>query len=141
MSKGSKFSFNSVNLIEFAWEKRKILIFVALVVAILSAILSFRITELFSSTVVMFPTSATPVSKSLLSLSYGHRQSLMELGDEEQGDQLLQVLNSDFIKNEMVKNSIYIPVIKSIRPTSTKNFFWMRHTVKGLILKERNTHP
>lgn len=103
MPKESKFNFNSINLLEFAWEKRKILIAISLAFAIVSAILSYRIPEQYKSTVVVFPTSAASVSKTLIAPSYTHRQSLMELGDEEQGDQLLQILNSDFIKNKIVE--------------------------------------
>ncbi len=104
MAKEKKpFSFTSVDLLVFAWDKRVILIIVSVAVAVLSAILSFRITELYKSSVVLFPASSTSVSKALLSDQYAGRQALLEFGEEEQAEQLLQVLNSDQIRNRIIQ--------------------------------------
>ena len=99
----SSFRFTSVDLITFAWAKRKPLLIVSLIAAIVSIIVSFQIRELYKSTVVLFPAPNTSVSKSLLSNQYAGTQALLSFGEEEQAEQLLQILNSDQIRSRIIK--------------------------------------
>ena len=96
------FKFTSTDLIVFAWDKRLPLFIICMAAAILSAVMSFRITEMFQSSVVLFPAPATSVSKALLSDQYAGQQALLEFGQEEETEQLLQILNSDFIRNRII---------------------------------------
>jgi uncharacterized protein involved in exopolysaccharide biosynthesis len=50
----------------------------------------------------MFPTSTASVSKSLLSQNPQGKQDLLQFGEEEQAEQLLQILNSDEIRIRVV---------------------------------------
>jgi uncharacterized protein involved in exopolysaccharide biosynthesis len=97
------YNFSSVDLLIYMWEKRWILIGVSLVAAVLSIIVSLQITPKFRSTVVMFPTTSAQVSKALLSTNYQGRESIYGFGDEEQAEQLLQVLNSDPIRERIIQ--------------------------------------
>ncbi|MCF8296565.1 MAG: hypothetical protein K9J13_03385 [Saprospiraceae bacterium] len=97
--------FNSVNLIAFLWNRRLILIIVSLVAAIASAVFSgpFFITPKFKSTVVLFPSSTNSISKSLLSQTSGAKQDILQFGEEEEAEQLLQILNSNDIRARIIQ--------------------------------------
>ena len=99
----NSFKFNSVDLLVFAWNKRIPLMVVSIVVAIVSVALSFRITELYKSSVVLFPAPSTSASKYLMTSQYAGSQGLLAFGKEEESEQLLQVLNSDEIKDRIIK--------------------------------------
>ncbi len=99
----STFKFTSVDLLVFAWDKRMQLIIVSFFAAVVSIILSFRITELYKSTVVLFPAPSTSVSKYLMTSQYAGTQGLLAFGEEEESEQLLQVLNSDEIRSRIIK--------------------------------------
>jgi hypothetical protein len=58
---------------------------------------------MYKSTVILYPVSAASASKYLLTNQYSGRQTLFEFGEEEQCDQLLQILNSEKIKNRIIE--------------------------------------
>jgi uncharacterized protein involved in exopolysaccharide biosynthesis len=84
------------------WNKKWILIIVSFLAAVTSIIISLTITEKYKSTVVMFPTTGASISKSLLSANYMGRESAYGFGEEEQAEQLLQVLNSEQIRERIM---------------------------------------
>jgi len=97
--------FNSFNLILFLYRWRKLLIIFTLAAAILSFIftLPFFITPKFRSSVILFPTSSNSVSKALLSENADSKQDILEFGYEEQTEQMLQMLNSNKIRDRIIK--------------------------------------
>jgi uncharacterized protein involved in exopolysaccharide biosynthesis len=97
------FNFSSVDLLVYMWNKRWILIIVSFLAAVTSIIVSLQITEKFKSSVVLFPTTGASVSKALLSANYTGRQSVYGFGEEEQAEQLLQVLNSEKIRETIIQ--------------------------------------
>lgn len=105
MNDNSNFSFNSANFILFLYKWRKPLMLIAVIAIICSVIFSspWFITPKFKSTVIMFPTSTNAVSKALLSESFGNKQDILEFGEEEQAEQLLQILNSNQIRAKVIK--------------------------------------
>jgi len=98
-------SFNSTNFIVFLWHKRVILISLTLAAAILAAIFSapFFITPKFKSSVVLIPTSTNSISKALLGDNQGYKQDLLQFGEEEDAEQLLQILNSSKIRDRVIE--------------------------------------
>jgi uncharacterized protein involved in exopolysaccharide biosynthesis len=100
---GQHYDFSSTDLLLFAWEKRNPLILITGLAAVLSMTASFTITPLFKSSVIMFPATNASVSKNLISDNYSGRESIYEIGTEEQSEQLLQVLNSEEIRNRIIK--------------------------------------
>jgi uncharacterized protein involved in exopolysaccharide biosynthesis len=98
-------SFNSTNFIVFLWHKRVILISLTVAAAILAAIFSapFFITPKFKSTVVLIPTSTNSISKALLGDNQGYKQDLLQFGEEEHAEQLLQILNSSKIRDRVIE--------------------------------------
>ena len=60
------------------------------------------ITPKFKSFVILYPTSTNSVSKALLSDTYGGKEDILEFGEDEQTEQMLQILNSNKIRDRIV---------------------------------------
>jgi uncharacterized protein involved in exopolysaccharide biosynthesis len=97
------FSFTSVDFIVYVWTKRKLLITITIIAAIVSAIVSFTITPKFKSSVVLFPASSGSISKTLISQAGNPKDDILKFGSEEEAEQLLQVLNSEEIRSKIIK--------------------------------------
>jgi uncharacterized protein involved in exopolysaccharide biosynthesis len=94
---------NSGNLIVFFYKWRKPLVIVTLIGAIVSIVVSLLIQNKFKSTVVMFPTTTSSISKALLSENNSGKEDILRLGEEEEAEQMLQILNSDEIRNRIIE--------------------------------------
>jgi len=97
--------FDSKNLVIFLWAKRKQIGYTVLIAAIASIIFSssFFIKPKFKSSVVLFPTTNSSISKSLLSESAFEKENILQFGEEEQVEQMLQILNSDEIRERIIE--------------------------------------
>jgi hypothetical protein len=94
--------FNSDDIIQFALSKSKTLISIAFLAAVISFALSYTIKPLFKSTVILFPTTSTSIAKTLLNRNAGIKESMMQYGEDEDAERILQVLNSDLIRNKII---------------------------------------
>lgn len=83
---------------------RKTLIIVALLAIVFSFIFSapFFITPLYKSTVILFPTSTSSISKALLSEKASGEKDILEFGEDEQTERMLQILNSNRIRDKII---------------------------------------
>ncbi|MCX6245809.1 MAG: hypothetical protein NTU98_14030 [Bacteroidetes bacterium] len=97
--------FDSTNLLIFLYKWRKPLLIVIIVAALGSWFFScpWFITPKFRSTVILYPTSSSSVSKALLSDQSSKGQDLMAFGEDEQAEQLLQILNSNRIRDRIIQ--------------------------------------
>lgn len=88
----------------FLYKWRKTLLILGIAAAILSAIFSspLFITPLYRSSVVMYPASSNSVSKSLLNENANAKQDILEFGEDQQTEQMLQILNSSRIRNKVI---------------------------------------
>lgn len=113
--------FNSSNLLLFVVRWRKPLVVAAVIAAVASVIFSSPvfIPPKYLSTVIMFPTSTASVSKALLSQNPQGKQDLLQFGEEEQAEQLLQILNSDEIRDRIV---VKYDLLNHYRIDSTAQF-------------------
>lgn len=75
---------------------------ITLAAALSSGGFSFLITPKYRSTVILFPTSTNAISKALLADNFGPKQDILEFGEEEQAEQLLQILNSNEIRSRVI---------------------------------------
>ena len=102
--KGSE-DFESTSFIVFLHHWRKPLVIVTLLAFIASVIFSspWFITPKYKSSVIMFPTSTNSISKSLLSENTNSKQDILQFGEDEQAEQLLQILNSNRIRDRIVE--------------------------------------
>ncbi|PCJ22713.1 MAG: hypothetical protein COA97_13065 [Flavobacteriales bacterium] len=93
---------NSANLFVFFYKWRKPLLIVTLVAIISSVVVSLLIENKYESTVVMFPTTTSSISKALISEHNNGKQDVLRLGEEEEAEQMLQILYSDEIRNRII---------------------------------------
>lgn len=93
---------NSENLIVFLYNSRKPLLIVALIAVVFSSIASLLIKDKFKSTVVLFPTTTSSISKALLSENASGKEDILKFGEEEEVEQMLQILHSDEIREKIV---------------------------------------
>ena len=82
---------------------KKTLLTITGIAFLVSILVSLLIDEKYESTVVLFPASTTNISKTLLTERGFDDKSLLEFGEEEQAEQLLQILNSDAIRNRIIE--------------------------------------
>ena len=94
---------DSFDLVLFLWERRKLIGGITALGAVAGVIAAFVITPLYKSEVVMFPAVTNSVSKALLNEQSTGRDDILALGDEEDCEQLLQMLNSDKIRDRVTQ--------------------------------------
>lgn len=97
----NQYRFDSVDLILYLWNKRIPLIIITGIAAIVSIIVSLTIEEKYESEVILFPAATSSVSHDLLGVNIA-KKTIMNLGEDEEVEQLLQVLNSDEIRTRIV---------------------------------------
>ena len=92
--------FLSGVLMQVVFAYRKHLFIIAIIAIILSAVFSgsYFITPLFKSSVILYPTASNSISKVLLSNNFNNSKDILEFGEIEQTEQMLQVLNSNKIR-------------------------------------------
>ncbi len=98
-------SYNSKYLCKLLIEYRKP-VFIILVIAALFAIVfstPFFITPLYKSTAIIYPTSSNSISKVLISTTYQSEKDIMNFGEDEQTEQMLQVLNSNRVRDKVIE--------------------------------------
>lgn len=97
--------FDSSGLVLFIYRWRKSLFIVVLIAAFGSWFFScpWFITPKFKSTVILYPAGTNSISKALLAEQSTKGQDLMSFGEDEQAEQLLQILNSNKIRERIVK--------------------------------------
>jgi capsular polysaccharide biosynthesis protein len=99
----AEFNFETSDLILYLWKRKTPLIIITVAAAIISTLISFTITPKFRSSVVLFPASESPVSKSLLQANFQDRVGILGFGDEDQLERILQVLHSDNIRDHVIE--------------------------------------
>jgi len=96
--------FDSSGFLYFLYFWRKPLIIITLL-AILSSILfssPLFITPKYKSTVILYPVATNSISKALISQQSGIKEDVLGFGEEEQTEQMLQILNSNKIRDRVV---------------------------------------
>ena len=81
-------------------------VLIILVAAALLAVLfssPLFITPLFKSTAILYPTSSNSISKVLISTTYQSNKDILEFGEDEQTEQMLQVLNSNRVRDRVIE--------------------------------------
>ena len=81
-------------------------VFIILAIAALFAIVfstPFFITPLYKSTAIIYPTSSNSISKVLISTTYQSEKDIMNFGEDEQTEQMLQVLNSNRVRDKVIE--------------------------------------
>ena len=97
--------FDSSGFIFFLYFWRKPLIIITILAIIASILFSspWFITPKYKSTVILFPVATNSISKALISQQSGIKEDVLGFGEEEQAEQMLQILNSNLIRDRIVK--------------------------------------
>lgn len=97
-------NFDSRNIFKAIWKYKITIATVLAVAGICAAVFSGPafITPLYKSTVILYPTSSNSVSKALISTTYSAKNDIMEFGEDEQTEQMLQILNSNRVKDKVI---------------------------------------
>jgi uncharacterized protein involved in exopolysaccharide biosynthesis len=94
--------YNSVILITFIIKWWKQIMIVTIAAAVSTAIVSLFIPDKFKSSVVLFPSTTHSISKALIDVQGASKADILEFGMEEDADQMIQILNSDEIRNRII---------------------------------------
>jgi uncharacterized protein involved in exopolysaccharide biosynthesis len=103
--KNPNFVYDAYDLIQFVWNKKLILIALSLAAFILSIIVSFRITPRFRSEAILFPAASISLSRNLVETSTISMDSrdVLSFGGDADVERLLQILNSNEIRDHVTK--------------------------------------
>ena len=95
---------DSFKVAVFIYKWRKTLLILGVAAAVLSAVISSPVfvTPLYKSTVIMYPAASNSVSKLLLNDNTTIKQDVLGFGADEQIQQMLQILNSNRIKDKII---------------------------------------
>lgn len=113
------FDSSSLGMFLFSW--RKHLIIISLIAAFLAVVFSssWFITPLYKSTVVLFPVSSNSVSRALLTDQPAAKTDILEFGEDEQTEQMLQILSSSKIRDKVVSK---FDLLKHYRISPTSKY-------------------
>ena len=97
-------TYNSKYLCKLLVEYRKPILIILAVAALCAVLFSapFFITPLYNSTTIIYPTSSNSISKVLISTTYQSEKDIMNFGEDEQTEQMLQVLNSNRVRDKVI---------------------------------------
>ena len=82
---------------------KKILLLVGIVALIVSTIGSFLIKDKYKSSVILYPTTNSSISKAIISETNNGKDDVLKFGEIEEAEQLLQILHSDEIKQKIIE--------------------------------------
>jgi len=125
------FGYDAFDLINFAWEKRRILIAITLVAFVVSIIVSLMIKSRFKSTVIVFPTAELSISKTLIETGAGssNEKDVLTFGNDIEAERLLQILRSEQLTNHIIEKFNLLNYFK-IDTLSNK---YPHSTIKGIL--------
>ena len=95
--------YSSIELIRFVIKWKWVLGIMFVLSAIAAIIFSspYFITPLYKSTVIMYPSAPSSASRTLVSENSANND-LLEIGEEEQTEQMLQLLHSNLIRDRVI---------------------------------------
>jgi len=98
----NKISFNASDVLLLIKRKWKHLLIVCSVALVASLIVSFCIPERYKSSVVLYPANSTSVSQTLATDENTER-GLLQFGEKEEVEQMMQMLQSNDIRNRIIE--------------------------------------
>ena len=104
MDESNRNSYSAKYLCKLLVAYRKPLLIILALAALMAVIFSSShfITPLYKSTSIIYPTSSNSLSKVLISTTYQSEKDIMNFGEDEQTEQMLQVLNSNRVRDKVI---------------------------------------
>lgn len=84
----------------FKWKRP--LIIISIIAFIVSVVVSLLITDMYKSTVTMFPKAISSISRPLIG-NTPYKEDILKFGEKEEAETLMQILKSDNIRNQTIK--------------------------------------
>ncbi len=104
MKENSEYNYNSMDIIRFMFKHKWPIIIVTLIAAIASVVVSYTITPKFKSSVILYPKKQVAVSHALTNAELiDPEDHIMNFGDEEETEQLIQTLYSEEIRIAIIE--------------------------------------
>ena len=100
--KGSRVSFNASDVLLLIRKKWKHLLIICIVALVASTVVSLCIPDRYTSTVILYPANSTSVSQTL-AVDGSPQKGLLQFGENEEVEQLMQVLQSNDIRNRIIE--------------------------------------
>lgn len=97
MTEKGNTTFDSTHLLLFMYKWRKTLTVLTATAALSSIVVSLLIPNKYKSEVILYPTTTSSIAKALLSDNPGTKNDILQFGEEEEAEQMIQVLTSDEI--------------------------------------------
>jgi capsular polysaccharide biosynthesis protein len=100
-----KKELNSINLLQLLYKWRFPLSIITAIAIAAAVIFSspFFIKPKYKSSVIMFPVATNSISKVLISQNSGIKEDILGIGEDEQSEQMLQMLNSNLIRDRIIQ--------------------------------------
>ena len=127
---------NTNELVVFLWKKRKPLLFISALGAVVSIVISLLLPVLFESNAIVFPAATSTVS---YSEQRNAKANSMDFGEEEHAEQLLQILQSSRIRNRVIDQFNLADVYK-IKPDEKDYFYKLGKAYEKHINFERTRY-
>jgi uncharacterized protein involved in exopolysaccharide biosynthesis len=99
----SNYDINSKGVLAFMGKWRVVLLTTTLLALISSLVFSFFIDDKYESSVILFPSTTTSVSRALLNNENYKEKDFLEFGEEEEAEQMIQILRSDKIRGHIIE--------------------------------------
>jgi len=97
------YEINSNGIFHFLRKRRNVLLITTTLAFMSSIIFSLLIEDKYESSVILFPSTTTSISRALLNDENYKEKDFLEFGEEEQAEQLIQLLNSDVIREHIIQ--------------------------------------
>ena len=99
MAQKNEMEMNSLDLLGFLWKNRKSILIIGFIAAVVSSFVALVIEEKFESTVTLYPSKTSSVSFGEIN---NEDQTVSKFGEEEEAEQMLQILESAKIREEII---------------------------------------
>lgn len=98
-----QYDINSKGILSFMRKWRNILLLTCGVALISSAVFSLFIEDKYESSVILFPSTTSSISRALLNNENYKEKDYLEFGEEEEAEQMIQILSSDDIRQHIIE--------------------------------------
>jgi uncharacterized protein involved in exopolysaccharide biosynthesis len=116
-----EYEINSKRMFSFIKSRKNILLTTCGVALICSLVFSLFIDDKFESSVILFPSTTTSISRALLNNENYKEKDFLEFGEEEEAEQMIQILRSDAIRNHIIEKFDLMNHYKIEQESETRN--------------------
>jgi len=95
--------FDTVDMFLFIWNKKKPIIIVTFLGAIISIIVSLLLPNYYEANTILFPTTFISPSTGMLHSNVNQETDPLIIGDEDDAEKMIELLKSDYITDKIIK--------------------------------------